>query len=154
METHKYLSKYQSGYRKFHSIITSMFKNANDWQINMDRRNFNGVVFFDIKKAFDTVDQEIHLCKLTKYGMSRVEFDSFKSYLSRDPKQSCVLNGESSSFNFVKCGIPQRSCLGPLLLIVYINDLPLVLKILHRQFLLMIWAFLFGLVVFWMFRER
>ena len=123
MEKNKYLSKYQSGFRKFHSTVTSMLRNSNDWLFNMDRGNYNGVVFFDIKKAFDTFDHEILLCKLNKYGISGVELSGFKSYLS-DRKQSCFLNGESSSFNFVECGIPQGSCLGPLLLIININDLP------------------------------
>ncbi len=127
MEKNKYLSKYQSGFRKFHSTITSMLKNANDWLINMDKGNYNGVVFFDIKKAFDTVDHEILLCKLHKYGISGVELDWCKSYLS-NRKQSCFLNGENSSFKIVECGIPQGSCLGPLLFIIYINDLPNALK--------------------------
>ena len=127
MEKNKYLSKYQSGFRKFHSTVTSMLRNSNDWLLNMDRGNYNGVVFFDIKKAFDTVDHEILLCKLNKYGISGVELSWFKSYLS-DRKQSCFLNGESSSFKFVECGIPQGSCLGPLLFIIYINDLPNTLK--------------------------
>ena len=112
MEKNKYLSKYQSGFRKFHSTVTSMLRNSNDWLLNMDRGNYSGVVFFDIKKAFDTVDHEILLCKLNKYGISGVELSWLKSYLS-DRKQSCFLNGESSSFKFVECGIPQGSCLGP-----------------------------------------
>ena len=127
MEKNKYLSKYQSGFKKFHSTVTSMLRNSNDWLLNMDRGNYNGVVFFDIKKAFDTVDHEILLCKLNKYGKSGVELSWFKSYLS-DRKQSCFLNGESSSFKSVECGIPQGSCLGPLLFIIYINDLPNTLK--------------------------
>ena len=55
MEQNKYLLQYQSGFRKFHSTITAMLKNSNDWLLNMDKGLYNGVVFFDIKKAFDTV---------------------------------------------------------------------------------------------------
>ena len=61
MEQNKYLSQYQSGFRKFHSTITAMLKNANDWLLNMDKGLYNGVVFFGIKKAFDTVDHDILL---------------------------------------------------------------------------------------------
>ena len=53
-----------------------MLKNANDWL------NINAVVYFDFQKAFDTVNHEILLCKLNKYGISGIEFDWFKLYLS------------------------------------------------------------------------
>ena len=80
MEMHEYLSKYQSGFRKFHSTVTSMLKNANDRLISMDRGNINGVVYFDFQKAFDKVDHEILLFILNKYGISGDKFDWFKSY--------------------------------------------------------------------------
>ena len=89
----------------------------------MDKGLYNGVVCFDIKKAFDTVYHDILLSKLRKYGVLRIEFKWFMSYLT-DRKQSCTLNGENSSFKIVKCGIPQGSCLGPLLFLIYIKDLP------------------------------
>ena len=89
----------------------------------MDKGLYNGVVLFDIKKAFDTVDHDILLSKLRKYGVLGIEFEWFMSYLT-DRKQSCTLSGENSSFKIVKCGIPQGSCLGPLLFLIYINDLP------------------------------
>ena len=126
MEQNKYLSQYQSGVRKFHSTITAMLKNSNDWLLNMDKGPYNGVVFFDIKKAFDTVDHDILLSKLRKYGVLGIEFKWFMSYLT-GRKQSCTISGENSSFKMVKCGIPQGSCLGPLLFLIYISDLPSVL---------------------------
>ena len=152
IEKNKYLSKYQSGFRKFHSTVTSMLRNSNDWLFNMDRGNYNGVVFFDIKKAFDTVDHEILICKLNKYGISGVELSWFKSYLS-DRKQNCFLNGESSSFKFVECEIPQGSCLGPLLFVIYINDLPNTLKTSRLQFLQTIQESRFVLIVFRIFKD-
>ena len=97
---HIYLLKCQSGFRKFHSTITSMVKNANDGLISMERGNINEVVYFDFQKGFDIIDHQILLCKLNKHGISRVEFDWFTLYLS-DHKQSCILSGESSSFKFV-----------------------------------------------------
>ena len=88
-----------------------MLKNSNDWLLNMDKGLYNWVVFFDIKKAFNTVDHDILLSKLRKYGVLGIEFKWFMSYLT-DRKQSCILSGENSSFKIVKGGIPQGSCLG------------------------------------------
>ena len=85
------------------------------------------MVFFDNKKAFDIVDHDILLSKLRKYGVLEIEFEWFMSYL-KDRKQSYTLSGENSSFKIVKCGIPRGSCLGPLLFLICINDLPSVLE--------------------------
>ena len=104
-----------------------MLKNSNDWLLNMDKGLYNGVVFFDIKKAFDTVGHDILLSKLRKYGVLGIEFKWFMSYLT-DCKQSCTLSGENSSFKIVKCGIPQGSCLGPLLFLIFLNNFPSVLR--------------------------
>lgn len=79
-------------------------------------------LFIDITKAFDTVSHEILLDKLYKAGFRGTVADWLKSYLS-DRKQAVRLNGELSEFKAVKSGVPQGSTLGPLLFIVYINDL-------------------------------
>ena len=93
----------------------------------MDTGLYNSVVFFYIKKAFNTVDHDILLSKLRKYGVVGLEFEWFMWYLT-DREQSCAINGENSSFKIVKCGIPQGSCLGPLLFLIYINYLLSVLR--------------------------
>ena len=62
------LSNCQSGFRSLHSTLTALIEATNDWSINIDRGNLNGVVFIDLKKAFDTIDYEIILRKLTCYG--------------------------------------------------------------------------------------
>ena len=127
-EKHKYLSKYESGFKNgFQSTITAMLRNTNDWLLDMDQENFKEIAFFDLKKAFHTVDQEILLSKPNNYGISGVEYDWLISYLSGS-KQSCVLYGDSSSLKFVKHGISQGSYLGALLFIICINNSPLVLK--------------------------
>ena len=134
MEQNKYLWQYQSGFRKFHSTITAMLKNSNNWLIKnsnnwllMDKGPYNKVVFFYVKTQFDTVDRDILLSKLRKCGVVGLEFECFMWYLT-DRKQSCNLSGENSSFKIVKCGIPQGSCLDPLLFLIYINDLTSVLR--------------------------
>ena len=76
------------------------------------------------------VNHEILAKKLQIYGIRGKELLWFKSYLSHR-KQCCKVNGKLSDFGEVTCGVPQGSCLGPLLFIIYINDLPLSIK--HSQ---------------------
>ena len=93
----------------------------------MDKGLYTGVVYFDLKKAFDTVDHSILLSKLSKYGVNDIELKWFESDLS-NRHQCCYLNRARSKMREIKVDVPQGSCLGPLLFLIYINDLPLVLK--------------------------
>ena len=78
-------------------------------------------MFLDLKKAFDTVDHELLICKLESYGVQDDAEKWFNSYLS-NRYQHCSLYGCRSTAKNVNCGIPQGSCLGPLLFIIYLND--------------------------------
>ena len=66
-----YLNTYQSGFRSMHSTLTALLETTNNWSINIDNGLLNGVLFVDLKKAFDTIDHEIILRKLANYGVDQ-----------------------------------------------------------------------------------
>ena len=72
----------QSGFRLLHSTLTALLETNDSWCVNIDRGLLNGVIFIDLKKAFDTIDHEIILKKLTKYGVDQDALKWFKSYLT------------------------------------------------------------------------
>ena len=79
-------------------------------------------IFFDLQKAFDTVNYPILLHKLYNCGVRGVMFNWIKNYLT-DRKQYTVVNGVKSDIDDISCGVPQGSVLGPLLFLVYVNDI-------------------------------
>ena len=89
----------------------------------MDRDDMNSVGFLDIREVFDTVNHQIMSDKLHCYGIGDGELLFFRSYL-QNRTQCCNVNGQISTLQTVTCGVLQGSILGPLLFIIYMNDLP------------------------------
>ena len=103
--------------------MTSLSSVTNEWLCNIDNGLINGVLFLDIRQAFDTINHEILLGKLEHYGFQEKSLLWMKSYL-KDRKQFCKLNHNQSSVKNIHYGVPQGSNLGLLLFFIYINDLP------------------------------
>ena len=122
-EDNNVLYKKQFGFQKRHSTSHSLIEITETIKESIDNGKFGCGIFIDLKKAFDTVNHQILLTKLEHYGVRGTPLKWFESYLS-NRKQYVFYNGVSSDIETITCGVPQGSVLGPLLFLIYVNDLP------------------------------
>ena len=129
-DQNKILYAHQYGFRKQHSTELAVLELVDRTIYTLDKDETPINIFLDLSKAFDTLNHTILLTKLHHYGIRDGSLNLFKSYL-QNRKQYVVINNAKSETVDITTGVPQGSILGPLLFIIYINDLPNASNIFH-----------------------
>ena len=117
-----WLSPYQSGFKKGDGTVAQLTRLIQHWSEALNNSQYVGIVFFDLKKAFDRVWHAGLLAKLHAAGVRGAAYDWLHSFLS-NRRQATVIQGCTSSFETISAGVPQGAILSPLLFSVYVNDI-------------------------------
>ena len=116
------LANNQYGFRENHSTYMALLNLVDQITNELDNKQFSFGICIDLSKAFDTLDHEILISKLNHYGITGTANKWFYSYLEKR-KQFVTIDSVSSDTRIIKCGVLQDSILGPLLFILYVNDI-------------------------------
>ena len=130
LKSNEILKHNQFGFRQNHSTYMAIQDMYNRISESIDNHNCCIGIFLDLAKAFDTVNHKILLKNLGHYGIRGLALQWFVDYLS-NRKQYVCYNDASSSLKDITCGVPQGSILGPLLFIIYMNDIMHCSSLLH-----------------------
>ena len=121
LNTHNIFTNSQFGFRQKHSTIHALLNFIDKTAHAIDNHSHLIGIFLDFSKAFDTINHNILLNKLSHYGIRGIALEWYRSYLQHR-QQYVSLNNHFSDMQEINCGVPQGSILGPLLFIIYIND--------------------------------
>ena len=127
LHVHNLLHMKQFGFRRKRSTSTALVQFADDILGNMENGQVTGFVYLDLKRAFDTVNHRILILKLHAMGVDDSSLVWFKSYVNNCQRRT-VMGNAMSSPQLVNIGIPKGRVLGPLFVLVYMNDLVEVLQ--------------------------